>query len=164
MVSSKRRQGAVAAGVIALVVAVVMESWAGRPLSLSSFLALTIVGVAIGAIYAVAASGLVVTYTTSGVFNFAHGAIGMFMAFLYWELRVHQHWPAPVALVVVLLILSPLLGALIERLMMRRLYAAPMGVSIVVTLALLVMLLGVSESIWPSQELRRLPGFFAGHS
>jgi len=129
-----------------------------------TFLAFTVVGVVTGAIYAVAASGLVVTYTTSGVFNFAHGAIGMFMAFLYWELRVHQHWPAPVALVVVLLILSPLLGALIERLLMRRLYAAPMGVSIVVTLALLVMLLGVSESIWPSQELRRLPGFFAGHS
>jgi len=37
-------------------------------------------------IYAVAASGLVVTYATSGVFNFAHGAIGMFCAFTYWEL------------------------------------------------------------------------------
>ncbi|MCU1373063.1 MAG: livH 4 [Actinomycetia bacterium] len=128
-----------------------------------TFLAFTVVGIVTGAIYAVAASGLVVTYTTSGVFNFAHGAIGMFMAFVYWELRVHQHWPAPLALVVVLLVLAPLLGALIERVLMRKLYSAPMGVAIVVTLALLVILLGVAESIWSSQEGRRLPEFFAGH-
>ena len=29
-----------------------------------------------GAVFAIAASGLVVTYSTSGVFNFAHGALG----------------------------------------------------------------------------------------
>jgi branched-chain amino acid transport system permease protein len=127
-----------------------------------TFLAFTVVGIVTGAIYAVAASGLVVTYTTSGVFNFAHGAIGMFMAFVYWELRVDLHWPAPLALVVVLLVLAPLLGALIERVLMRKLYSAPMGVAIVVTLALLVILLGVAESIWSSQEGRRLPEFFAG--
>src|SRR3954466_3683615 len=108
---------------------------------METFLAFTVVGIVTGAIYAVSASGLVVTYTTSGIFNFAHGAIGMFMAFTYWELRVHQHWPAPLALLVVLLVLSPLMGALIERLLMRRLYGAPMAVTIVVTLALLLILL-----------------------
>ena len=41
-----------------------------------------------GALYAVAASGLVLTYTTSGIFNFAHGAFGMFAAFLYWQFAV----------------------------------------------------------------------------
>ena len=61
---------------------------------MQDFLNFTIIGVITGAIYAVAASGLVVTYTTSGIFNFAHGAIGMVMAFLYWQLRVQQHWPA----------------------------------------------------------------------
>src|SRR3954464_6183920 len=107
---------------------------------METFLAFTVVGIVTGAIYAVSASGLVVTYTTSGIFNFAHGAIGMFMAFMYWELRVNQGWPAPIALVVVLLILSPLLGALVERVLMRPLYAAPMSVAIVVTLALLIIL------------------------
>jgi len=71
-------------------------------------LAFTIVGIVTGAIYAVAASGLVVTYTTSGVFNFAHGAIGMIGAFSYWELRVNQHMPAPIALFLVLVVGSPL--------------------------------------------------------
>ncbi len=32
-------------------------------------------------------SGLVVTYTTSGIFNFAHGAFGMMAAFLYWQMQ-----------------------------------------------------------------------------
>src|SRR5881397_2158230 len=107
-------------------------------------LAFTIVGIVTGAIYAVAASGLVVTYTTSGVFNFAHGAIGMVGAFSYWELRVNRHMPAPIALVVG----APLLGALIERLFMRRLYGKPTGVAIVVTVALMVFLLYGSQSVW----------------
>ena len=78
-------------------------------------LAFTIVGIVTGAIYAVAASGLVVTYTTSGIFNFAQGAIGMFMAFVYWELRVNRGVPAPIALILSIFVIAPLLGALIER-------------------------------------------------
>ena len=83
---------------------------------MTEFLAFTITGIVTGAVYAVAASGLVVTYTTSGIFNFAHGAMGMLMAFLYWQLRVHMHWPAPFALIVVLLT-----GLLVTNLIGRRL-------------------------------------------
>ncbi|HMQ28728.1 MAG TPA: hypothetical protein PKA98_22270, partial [Acidimicrobiales bacterium] len=43
----------------------------------SDWLTFTILGITTGAIYAIAASGLVVTYTTSGIFNFAQGAFGM---------------------------------------------------------------------------------------
>ena len=57
-------------------------------------LAFTVVGIVTGSIYATAASGLVVSYTTTGIFNVAHGAVGMVMAFLYWELRFHHGWPA----------------------------------------------------------------------
>src|SRR3954452_3920407 len=130
---------------------------------METFLAFTIVGIVTGAIYAVTASGLVVTYTTSGVFNFAHGAIGMFMAFTYWELRIHRHWPAPLALIVVLFVLAPLLGAAIERVLMRKLYNAPTRVAIVTTLALFLILLGLGQSIWSPEKGRRLPEFFAGH-
>ncbi len=62
---------------------------------MTDFLAFTIVGIVTGAIYAVAASGLVVTYTTSGVFNIAHGAVSMLMAFVYWQVRYDWGWPAP---------------------------------------------------------------------
>ncbi len=41
------------------------------------FLTLTVIGFSTAGIFAVAASGLVLTYATTGIFNFAHGAIGM---------------------------------------------------------------------------------------
>ena len=43
------------------------------------------------------ASGLVVVYTTTGIFNFAQGAIGMFMAYVYWELTVNHGVPTVIA-------------------------------------------------------------------
>ena len=82
-------------------------------LNQAAFTSQTITGAVIyaltaGSIYAIAASGLVVTYTTSGVFNFAQGAIGMIMAFLYWEVRIHHGWPAWLAIIFVVLIVAPL--------------------------------------------------------
>src|SRR3546814_8491358 len=41
----------------------------------------TLFGLMLGCVYAIAAMGLVLTYTVTGVFNFAHGAVGMIAAF-----------------------------------------------------------------------------------
>src|SRR5438309_8114637 len=127
---------------------------------MSEFLAFTIIGIVTGAIYAIAATGLVVTYSTSGIFNIAHGAIGMLMAFMYWELRINHHWPAPIALIVVIFIIAPALGAAIERILIRRLRGASVAQALVVTVGLMVMLLGVGQSIWTNQTGRHLPLFF----
>ncbi|HEX3566497.1 MAG TPA: ABC transporter permease, partial [Acidimicrobiales bacterium] len=81
---------------------------------MNQFLEFTVLGIAIGACYAISATGLVVTYTTSGVFNFAHGAVGMIAAFCYWELLAH-HVPVVLSLVIILLIGGPVLGAFVER-------------------------------------------------
>ena len=62
----------------------------------------TIIGISTGAIYAVIASGLVVTYNTSGLFNLAHGATGVLAAFTYWQFRFGWGWPTPLALLIVL--------------------------------------------------------------
>src|SRR5436305_12681464 len=109
---------------------------------MTEFLAFTITGIVTGAVYAIAASGLVVTYTTSGIFNFAHGAMGMLMAFVYWQLRVHAHWPAPLALIAVLLILAPLLGPLSERTRMRNTRGPHTGLAPMGTRGLRLLLLG----------------------
>ena len=81
---------------------------------MTEFLSFTIAGLSLAAILAVAASGLVLTYTTTGVFNFAHGAIGMLGAFAYWQLRFDWGWPTPIAIAVVLLVLGPLFGVFLE--------------------------------------------------
>jgi len=127
------------------------------------FLSFTVLGIVTGAIYAVSASGLVLTYATSGIFNIAHGAIGMFMAFTYWELRVHHNWPAPIALILVVFILAPLFGALIERVMMRGLRNASVATSLVVTVGFMVALIGLAQNIWDPQEPHVLQRFFYPH-
>src|ERR671922_124123 len=76
---------------------------------LEKFFVFFIIGVAISAVYAISATGLVVTYITSGVFNFAHGAVGMFLAFVYWELRVNRSLPTPIALLITLGVVAPAL-------------------------------------------------------
>src|SRR5438270_9095450 len=81
---------------------------------MSQFLGYLFAGLATGCIYAITSSGLVLTYTTSGIFNFAHGAIGMVAAFVYWQLLIGEHWPTPVALFVSLFVIAPLIGGLIE--------------------------------------------------
>ena len=42
----------------------------------------TLFGLMLGCVYAIASMGLVLTYTVTGVFNFAHGAVGMVAAFV----------------------------------------------------------------------------------
>jgi branched-chain amino acid transport system permease protein len=122
-----------------------------------------VVGIILGCLYALTACGLVVTYQTSGIFNFAHGAIGMFMAFTYWQLSGGWGLPWPVALLLVLLVLAPLLGAAIERLAIRPLYGASLGVTLAVTLGLLLFLLGLADAIWKPTITRRLPEILPGH-
>jgi len=110
------------------------------------FLSFTVAGLSVAAILAVGASGLVLTYTTTGVFNFAHGAIGMLGAFAYWQLRFDWGWPAPLAVATVLFVLGPLFGALLELVIFRGLQQTTETVKLVVTVSLLFSLLEVNPS------------------
>ncbi len=156
-----RQRAAVIVGTSVFLVIVLFQSWAGRPVTVDSVLSTLIVGISVGSIYAIAASGIVVTYTTSGIFNFAQGAIGMFMAFVYWQLRVDWGVPAPLALVLTILVIAPLLGAGIERLLMRRLTNASLVVQLVVTVGLMFFIMGLAVTIWdPTSETRSIDFFF----
>src|SRR4051812_29224348 len=128
------------------------------------FLSATVVGLVAGCIYALTASGLVVTYTTSGVFNFGHGAIGVVAAYAYWQFAIGWHWPKLLALLFVVLVLAPVVGALVERVLIRPLYGAPVDVTVVVTLGLMLMLFGVAYGVWDQRQIRVLPRFFPDRS
>jgi len=129
----------------------------------SNFLVFTVIGLCTAGAFAIAATGLVLTYTTTGIFNWAHGAIGMLMAFAYWQFAVQWHWPEPVALVAVLLVIAPLTGLIVERVFMRPLAGSSSGTSLIVTLGLLVLFIGLAYVIWPNQT-RFVPPFFEGHT
>jgi len=95
----------------------------------------------------------VVTYTSSGIFNFAHGAIGMIGAYSYWQLTVGWGWPSPPAMALILLVGAPLLGAGIERVLIRPLRGAAVDLTLMVTLGLLLFLVGVANLLWkPTQR------------
>lgn len=116
-------------------------------------------GLMLGCVYAIAAMGLVLTYTVTGVFNFAHGAVGMLAAFIYFELRVRQGVPTPIAIAIVVFVLAPLMGVAAER-VLRRFQGSDYATSLVVTIALTVGLLGLAQNTFDPGEARNLPLLF----
>lgn len=88
------------------------------PLSARLALALALSGLPLGAMYALQAMGIVVVYKTSGVFNFAQGAIGMAAAFVASGLGVSLGLPTWLA-VLGAVAFGALLGAVMERLTIR---------------------------------------------
>ena len=55
---------------------------------MNSYLPFIVSGIATGSIYGLAATGLVLTYKTSGIFNFGHGAIATAAAYFFYYLHV----------------------------------------------------------------------------
>jgi branched-chain amino acid transport system permease protein len=126
----------------------------------ADFIQFTLIGIAVGAVYAVSAAGLVLTYTTTGVFNFAHGAVGMFAAYLYFQLKVESGLPTPVAMLIVIGVVGPLVGLALER-VMRTFKDAGAGTTLTVTIALTVLLIGLAQTVFPDDQAARIvPSFF----
>ena len=146
--------------VVAFTLFICIESWAGNPVTFNSILFWLIVGITYGSVYAVAATGLVVTYTTSGIFNFAQGAIGMFLAYVFWQLQVDWGVQTLVALLLTVFVAAPIMGALIERVLMRAIADAPLVAQIVTTIGLMLALMGLAGLIWDPQETRHINRFF----
>jgi ABC-type branched-subunit amino acid transport system ATPase component/branched-subunit amino acid ABC-type transport system permease component len=104
------------------------------------FLNLLISGTVTGGIYAILASGLVLTYETSGIFNFAQGAVAFITAYFYYQLHSGLHIPIVPAAILAVFVFAPALGWLLDRILLRRLANAPVYARIVGTIGLLVAL------------------------
>ncbi len=124
--------------------------------SAGTFLQFALIGVSSGCVFAIAASGLVLTYTTTGVFNFAHGGVGMVAAFVYYQLNREVGVPVPLALLLVLGVLAPLMGLVLERIL-RSFRGAPPGTTLTVTIAITILLIGVAQYTWQSSGEDRIP-------
>lgn len=135
---------------------------------MTELITFTVVGLAIGSIYSIASAGLVVTYTTSGIFNFAHGAIGMFTAFIYWQLRWDSgwggQWPAPIAIVFVLFVVAPLIGIFLQVVVMRGLEGTNETTKLVIPIAVMLAFIGATNWIWQDFESRIPEPFFGRES
>jgi ABC-type branched-subunit amino acid transport system ATPase component/branched-subunit amino acid ABC-type transport system permease component len=78
-------------------------------------------GLTVGAIYGLCGSGLVITYKTSGIFNFAHPALAAIAAYLFYYLHFDTVTPGPqlpwpIAAAVTVLVAGPIMGLGMELL------------------------------------------------
>ena len=115
-------------------------------------------GIALGSIYAIAASGIVVTYVSSGVLNFAFGSIAYFLARFYYYLNSQHGWDQLPALVVSVFLAGPALGAFLYLLLFRHLRLSSPLVKIVSTIGVSVALPSAALILFGNDTITSAPG------
>lgn len=101
------------------------------------------------------ASGLSLVFGVMRVLNFAHGSFYMVGAYLAWQ---SVHWLSPMLHSFWLAALAAalgvaLLGAIIERLLLRRIYGREELYQLLLTYALVLILGDAAKALWGTQQL-----------
>ncbi len=117
-----------------------------------------IVGLVSGSIYALAALGLVATYVSSGVLNFAYGAFAYFVARLYYFLHIQHHWAIAPAALVSIVVFSPAAGLLLWAVILRRLSHASTLIKVGVTIGISVALPPLADLLFGIPVINSVPG------
>jgi branched-chain amino acid transport system permease protein len=116
---------------------------------LGFFFEVLVAGLAVGVMYALVAIGFVLIYKTSGVLNFAQGAMLLFAALTFVSLH-EEGTPFAAALLITLVIMIAL-GMAIERFVLRPMVNQPPITLFMVTLGLSYIIEGGAELIWGTQ-------------
>jgi ABC-type branched-subunit amino acid transport system ATPase component/branched-subunit amino acid ABC-type transport system permease component len=117
----------------------------------TKFLTLVVSGAVTGAIFSLVAAGLTLTYSATGIFNFAYGGVAFSAAYVYYELNTALGWSIVPAAAVTLLVFAPLLGLLLNAVVFRPLARASESAKIVATVGLLLALPALTQ--WVSDLL-----------
>ena len=117
-----------------------------------------IAGLALGGVYALAASGIVITYVSSGILNFAYAALAFFVARFYYYLHVQQRWDSALAAVVAIVVVGPLLGVFLWAVLFRHLRLASPLIKIVVTVGLSVCVAPITILLFGNIPIVSPPG------
>jgi branched-chain amino acid transport system permease protein len=117
-------------------------------------------GLKFGAIYALAALGLVVVHKATKTVNFAHGAFAMLGAFASFLIVVHWQWPYWTAYLLIPIAIGAV-AALLEFVILRPLRRADMF-TVVIATVFLGIALGEAFRLTYNTELLAVPGMFVG--
>jgi len=96
-----------------------------------------IAGLVSGSVYGLAGCGLVLSYKTSGVFNFAHGALATIAAYLFYTLHVQHGMSWVLSAAISVIGAGVLLGLLFEP-FARRIIQAPIALQIAGTVGVMI--------------------------
>jgi ABC-type branched-subunit amino acid transport system ATPase component/branched-subunit amino acid ABC-type transport system permease component len=119
---------------------------------MNSFLPFLIIGLTSGAVYGLAAVGLVLTFKTTGIFNFGHGSIAALAAFVFYWLSDEHSVPWGLALFLCVCVMAPLLGVGFE-LIGRALTEAATTIKVLGTIGIVLIVLSVGTLWYPSGSL-----------
>ncbi len=117
-----------------------------------------IAGLVLGGIYAIASAGLVITYTSSGILNFAFGAIAFFIARFYYYLHTQHGWSIALSAIVSVVIAAPALGVFLYAVLFRFLRLSSPLIKVVATIGLLVAFPALATLIFGNQAIQEAPG------
>ena len=114
---------------------------------MDKFLNLVLSGAVSGAIYALIASGLSLSYATTGIFNLGFGGVAFASAFLYYELHSGLNWPVVPAAILTLVVAGPLLGWVLDRLIFGRLGRASESAKLTAVVGILIAVPAIGKWI-----------------
>lgn len=117
---------------------------------MAELLSVLVSGIAYGVPLFLVASGLTLIYGVIGVLNFAHGALFVVGALLATTILGVAVPGIPMFALAVLAcaVVVGVLGLLVERLVVRRLYEADHITMLLATFAILLIIEGAAEAIW----------------
>ena len=119
---------------------------------MNGLLPFIIPGLVTGSVYALAGVGLVLSYKTSGIFNFAYGVVGSVAAYLFYWLHIEHHVPWPVAGLISFVVLGVAVGFGFESLG-RRIARAPIAFRVVATVGILTGVEAILTIMFGSADL-----------
>jgi ABC-type branched-subunit amino acid transport system ATPase component/branched-subunit amino acid ABC-type transport system permease component len=130
---------------------------------MTDLLPFVILGITAGSVYGLTATGLVLTYKTSGIFNFAQGAVATTGAYLFYILHDDVlHLPAAPTAIICVCVIGPLLGLGMEA-MARRLADASATMKVVATIGLVLVVQGFFSATFGSLA-RTFPAWLPQHT
>ena len=125
--------------------------------ALDLFAQVTVNGIAVGAIYALVALGIVLIHKATEVLNFAHGDLLVLSAFVAWALIERAGMPFWLVLPVVALGIGALAYGL-DAVVVRRIAGQPQFAGVMLTIALAFMIRGaVSMGFGPDSRSYQTP-------
>ncbi|MCR2800278.1 branched-chain amino acid ABC transporter permease [Microbacterium sp. zg-Y818] len=124
---------------------------------MGTFIQLVVDGLSLGSVYAALALAIVLVNQATGLINFAQGGMAVLSAYIAW-------WFAGLGVPLILAILlsvvvSFLMGAVIERYVMRRFEQGDPDTAVVVTIGLLTLITGVCGWLWTYNN-QQFPSLF----
>jgi branched-chain amino acid transport system permease protein len=121
------------------------------------FVQLVVDGLSTGSIYGAIALAIVLVNQATGLINFAQGGMAVLSAFVAWELT-EQGVPLVLAIIASVLF-ALLLGAVVERWLIRRFEGGEPDTAVVVTIGLLTLVTGLCGWLWGYNN-KQFPSLF----